>query len=73
MSDLRITICRESGICSLIKSDGRADLLPDETEQLQSAGDELEQIRKVIAGADSKFAESLHETELRLIAAEIAE
>lgn len=72
MSELIIEICRESGICSLIKPGGRADLMPNEVTDIKDATGGAGQIRQIIAEADSKFAASLDDAELQRIAAELA-
>lgn len=72
MAEMIIEICRESGICSLIKPDGRADLMPTEAADINAAAGDVEQIRNVIAEADPKFAAALEAAELQEIARKLA-
>jgi len=71
MSDLNIQLCPETGICSIIKEDGKkVDLMPDEVAQLRDAGD-AEEIKKVLGDIDSSFAEALDAEEGAQIAANL--
>jgi hypothetical protein len=65
MSDLKIELCPETGICSIIKADGKKiDLMPDEVSQLRDASGAPEQIKQVLAEVDPSFADALDSAEL---------
>lgn len=65
MSTLTIEQCPETGICSVIKEDGRRiDLMPDEVGQLRDAAGNPEDVKSALADIDSTFAASLAPDEL---------
>lgn len=65
MSELNIQLCPETGICSIIKSDGKKiDLMPDEVSQLKDAGGDAEAIKKALAEVDEDFAAQLDSEEV---------
>ena len=60
MSNLNVQLCPETGICSIVKADGRKiDLMPDEVSALRDAAGDQDAIRKALAEVDSGFAEGL--------------
>ena len=68
MSELDVQICPETGICSIIKADGKkVDLMPDEVEAVRAAGGDREAIRKVLAEVDSTFADGLDLAEVKQV------
>lgn len=65
MSELNIQLCPETGICSIIKEDGKKiDLMPDEVSQLKDAGGDAEAIKKALAEVDADFAAELDSGEV---------
>lgn len=69
---MRIELCPETGICSIMKDDGkRVDLIPDEVSQLKEASGDGGKIKGVLAGIDNGFAESLSSEEAAQIASEL--
>ncbi len=60
MSELNIELCPETGICSVIKADGRKiDLMPDEVGAVRGASGDPDAIRRALSEVDSGFAEAL--------------
>jgi len=60
MSDLKIELCPETGICSIIKADGtKIDLMPDEVTQVKEAAGNAEAIRQALGQIDASFAAQL--------------
>ncbi len=72
MDPLNIELCPETGICSIMKKDGRkVDLMPDEVRQLRTALANPDAARSVIAEADAGFAAALAPDELQQLAARL--
>ena len=71
MSPLNVELCPETGICSVIKCCGKADLMPDEVDSLRQAGNVTDGIKKAIAEVDSQFAEKLDLEELKQLSSEL--
>ncbi len=72
MDKLNIELCPETGICSIIRKDGtKVDLMPDEVSDIRGASNDPDAVRKIIAEADDKFAESLKADELSQLAARL--
>lgn len=60
MGDVKIELCPETGICSIIKTDGsKIDLMPDEVQQVRDASGSPDAIKQTIAQIDSGFAQKL--------------
>jgi len=60
MSGLNIQLCPETGICSIIKGDGKKiDLMPDEVNQVREASGDVDAIKRALAEIDAGFAEGL--------------
>jgi hypothetical protein len=69
MSDLKIELCPETGICSIIKRDGKkVDLMPDEVGQLRDAAGAGATIKQVLAEVDADFAAGLDPAEIAQVA-----
>ncbi len=65
MSELNIQVCPETGICSIIKPDGKkVDLMPDEVSALREASGDPDAVKKTLAEVDSGFADELDATEV---------
>ncbi len=72
MSAVRVELCPETGICSVIKEGNqKVDLMPQEVDSIREAGGNADGIKRVIAECDSTFAESLDEAEMRDIASSL--
>ena len=69
MGKLNIELCPETGICSVVKSDGtKVDLMPDEVDSLRAVAAQPESVRKIIADVDADFAKTLQPEELKQLA-----
>ena len=69
---MRIELCPETGICSIVNEDGKkVDLMPDEVDQIKEASGDPGKIRVVLAGIDNGFAGSLSLEELVQISSEV--
>lgn len=69
MSELNIELCPETGICSIIKKDGKkVDLMPDEVAEVLEASGSADGIKAVIAEVDDGFADGLDPDEISQIA-----
>jgi hypothetical protein len=65
MSELKIELCPETGICSIIKSDGKkVDLMPNEVGEIREATDSTDSVKAKLSEVDSGFADSLDSDEL---------
>lgn len=72
MSELNIELCPETGICSIIKKDGKkVDLMPGEVAELREASGNTEGIKAAISEADDTFADGLDPDEIAQIASRI--
>lgn len=72
MNKPTVELCPETGICSVIRQDGRkADLMPDEVEEIREAAGNPEKIRSVIAESDPALAEALNTEEIIQISNEL--
>ena len=53
MGKLNIELCPETGICTIVKTDGtKVDLMPDEVDSLRAAAAQPESVRQTIADVD---------------------
>lgn len=69
MSELNVQLCPETGICSIIKEDGKKiDLMPDEVINLREASGNADVIKKALAAVDSTFAGTLDDNEITQVA-----
>ncbi len=65
MNNLNVQLCPETGICSIVKADGRKiDLMPDEVNALRDAAGDQAAIRRALAEVDSDFAGGLEPGEI---------
>ena len=72
MSAVRVELCPETGICSVIKEGNqKVDLMPQEVESIRESGGDAGSIKRVFAECDSSFAESLDKAEVRDIASSL--
>ena len=69
---IRVEVCSETGVCSLIRPDNtKADLLPGEVAAIATFAEQPEAVRAVIGAADDAFAARLTTAELEQIAREL--
>ena len=69
---MRVELCSETGICSIVKDNGKkVDLIKQEVDQIIRASGDEGKIKHVIAGIDSGFAESLSSDEIAKLASEV--
>lgn len=72
MSKLNIELCPETGICSIIKEDGKkVDLMPGEVAELRDAAGNADGIKQAISEADDAFAEGLDADEIAQISSKL--
>ena len=72
MAKLNIQLCPETGICSLIKEDGKKiDMISSEADQLRLAGGDHEKIKAVLSQVDPSFSNELDNEELKQISTEL--
>jgi hypothetical protein len=72
MDKLNIQLCPETGICSIIKTNGtKVDLMPDEVKSLRAALVNPDSARQVVAEVDASFAESLVPEEIDQLVASL--
>lgn len=71
MGKLNIQLCPETGICSVIKEDGKKiDMIPGEVDQLREAAGNHEKIKAVLTQVDAVFCNELDTEELDQLSAE---
>ena len=69
MGELNVQLCPETGICSIIKDNGKkVDLMPDEVAALRAAYG-AGGMKNALAEVDTSFAEGLANNELDQVAA----
>jgi len=74
MSDLNIQLCPETGICSIIKKDGKKiDLMPFEVEQVKNADGDPQVIKDALADIDPDFVAGLDSEEIGQVSKELSE
>lgn len=72
MSALNIQQCPETGICSIIKGDGKkVDLIPSEVSQVRNASGNPDAIRQTLAQVDAAFVQALDAGEIEQISSEL--
>jgi hypothetical protein len=72
MSAVRVELCPETGICSVVKEDNqKIDLIPQEVAAIRDAGGDADAIKRVFAECDSAFADSLDADAVRDIASSL--
>ena len=65
MSELNVQLCPETGICSIIKTDGKKiDLMPDEVSTVREACGNPDAVQQALAQIDSSFADALDADEI---------
>ena len=65
MSKLNVELCPETGISSIIKTNGeKIDHMPDEVATLRDAAKDPDAVRNTLATVDSAFAEGLDPAEI---------
>jgi hypothetical protein len=68
MGKLNIELCPETGICSIIRNDGKKiDLMPNEVCDVRQASGKLEAIKQTLAEVDGDFAAELGAEELQQV------
>ena len=68
MSKLNIELCPETGICSILKEDGKKiDLMPDEVGDLRDASGNPDAIRQALSEIDDVFSDGLAPDEVSQI------
>jgi len=72
MSYLAIELCPETGICSIVKSEGRADLTPGEVDDIRGAEGDVAKVKHAISQVDTDFAAGLDHAELQQITQKLA-
>ncbi len=66
MNAIRVELCPETGICSVVKEGNvKVDLMPGEVAAIREAGGDENAIKHVFAECDASFAESLDGAEVR--------
>jgi len=74
MNDLNIQLCPETGICSIIKKDGKKiDLMPFEVDQVKNAAGNSEAIKDVLNEIDPVFVNELDSEEIGQVSKELGE
>lgn len=72
MGKLKVESCPETGICSILREDGKkVDLIADEVEQIRSAAGDVEKIKSVLSEIDKNFPEDLNDEELKQLSSEM--
>jgi len=68
MADVKIELCPETGICSIVR-DGmnKVDLMPDEVAAIRDAGGDAAAIKAVVSECDAAFGSALDQTEIEAI------
>jgi len=68
MGVVKIELCSETGICSIIKAGAyKVDLISPEVDQIRVANGDAEVIKAVIGECDSLFASSLDADDIESI------
>ena len=74
MSELNVSVCSETGMCSIMKSGtDKVDLMPSEWGEIKEAGNDIAKIRDIVAEADPAFAKSLSDEELAKVVSSVNE
>ena len=72
MGNLKVELCPETGICSIVKGDGsKIDLMPDEVGDIRKIKTDPKALQKAIGEVDSSFAQSLDAKELAQLAKDL--
>lgn len=74
MGDVKVELCSETGICSIIKADGcKVDLISPEVDAIRAAKGDTDAIKTLIGECDSTFAGSLDAGEIENILSKLSE
>ncbi len=69
---MKIELCPETGLCSIVKDDGnKVDLIPAEVSQLKEGAGEEGKVKAVLGEIDDDFADGLSVEEIAEIASTI--
>jgi hypothetical protein len=69
MTALNVQVCPETGICSIIRADGKKiDLMPDEVSAVRAAAGNAAGVKEALAGVDADFAGTLGADEIAQVA-----
>ena len=69
---LKIELCPETGICSILRPDNtKVDLMPDEVTAVAAAAGKPEQVWAIFGELDQSFASKLNADELAQIAKQL--
>ncbi len=72
MSDVKVELCPQTGICSLFKAEfGKVDLMPGEVAELRQAGANPQKVRSILEEVGSSFAADLSDDDLLSIIARL--
>ncbi len=72
MGKLKVESCPETGICSILREDGKkVDLIADEVEQIRGAAGDVEKIKSVLSEIDESFLEDLSNETLEQLSSEV--
>ncbi len=70
MSELNVSVCSETGMCSIMRSGtDKVDLMPSEWNDIKNAAGDIAKIRDIVSEADPTFAKNLSDEELANIVA----
>ena len=70
MSKLNVSVCSETGMCSIMKSGtDKVDLMPNEWDEIKNAAGDIAKIRNIVSEADPTFAKNLSDEELANVVA----
>jgi hypothetical protein len=72
MGNLKVELCPETGICSIVKSDGtKIDLMPGEVVDLRKIKTDPKAVKLALEEVDPAFARSLDDQEIAQLTKEI--
>ena len=71
MSEAKVELCPETGICSIIKGGNKVDLMPDEVETVRGSGDKGEALKSAIAVWNESLAAELDHADVEAISARL--
>ncbi|MBT3193920.1 MAG: hypothetical protein HN341_15355 [Verrucomicrobia bacterium] len=73
MNGVRIELCPETGICSIVKHGAlKVDLMPNEVEDVRNAGGDAASIRAIVEECDSALAASLDDEDIAAVAGKLS-
>jgi hypothetical protein len=72
MGNLKVELCPETGICSIVKGDGtKIDLMPGEVGDLRKIKTDPKAVKLALEEVDPAFARSLDDQEIAQLSKEI--